>query len=271
MPGELNEVSAVFRSLALDAPHLPDALLAHLAQNESLDPEEKARVEAHLAACTRCHTDLESLRAYKHTLAGFETESMPVVDAEPAPRPQKPKNAPRQPWIPIALALNALGLGAIYGKVVSGQSATAPKPLTATPQRISSASEPPVNDLGRVRAAYEAQLIQAKTKTMALEKEVAALKARVGSSGAPAPEGIVLAPGKRSVLTWPAVPKASAYRIVVAGPGNNVLFRSETKLPSWKPPKPLQTKTNYRALIQNLDAKSQPFGEIRELRFSLGK
>jgi hypothetical protein len=269
MPGELNEVSAVFRSLALDAPHLPDALLARLAQNEPLDPEEKVRVEAHLAACTRCHTDLESLRAYKNTLAGSATQSV-FVDAEPASRPEKSKNAPKQPWIPIALALNALGLGAIYGKV-SGPSATAPKPLTATPQRIRSASEPPVNDLGRVRAAYETQLIQAKTKTMALEKEVAALKVRVGSGGALAPEGIVLASGKLSVLTWPAVPKASAYRIVVAGPSNNVLFRSETKLPSWKLPKPLQTKTNYRALIQNLDARSQPFGEIRELRFSLGK
>lgn len=100
----------------MDAPHPERALLAYL-RNE-LAPDERARVDAHLAACAACRASLDAFAALVAGLA----ESAP---AAPAPdwvryaaevRARVARPAPSRWWTerlaPLALA-GALGAGLV--------------------------------------------------------------------------------------------------------------------------------------------------------------
>ncbi|HHO68050.1 MAG TPA: hypothetical protein ENK12_03365 [Gammaproteobacteria bacterium] len=88
----------------------PDELLVFHV-NGTLDAEERAQVEAHLADCPRCREEVEFLRALRSSMQASAADAEPDDMAWPrlqrAIRKEKTGQRPRR-WLPAALAASLL-------------------------------------------------------------------------------------------------------------------------------------------------------------------
>jgi hypothetical protein len=89
--------------------HLPIELLsAHLDGETS--PEERARVEAHLAGCERCRSALDDLRAIAEASARIVTPDLPEGLRERVMASVGRPGTARRAWIGAAASIAAMGL-----------------------------------------------------------------------------------------------------------------------------------------------------------------
>jgi len=90
--------------------HLGELLSAHL--DDEVTPEERTRIEAHLAGCSECSRELEDLDAARSAI-----RTLPLLDP---PRGLVPRPAARAPWLRRrwvaaagAIAAGALAVGLV--------------------------------------------------------------------------------------------------------------------------------------------------------------
>ncbi|MBB6049969.1 zf-HC2 domain-containing protein [Armatimonas rosea] len=325
----------LYQSLFGGSVHLPAELLI-AAVEERVTLRERSRVEAHLAACTRCRDDLQALRHFAErqpsaptpelvitalpdpatppelTLTEEPERTTPVLrlaetaelGTSPAPASSlrhQAKAAPRRlAWVPLAfLALNALGLGAVY-RLTSSRSTPAPTPpRAATPAPRTDAA--PAPELARFQAAYELQLAQERGKVAQLEKQVQALRLapkptlppkpvppiRITATPLPLPVLLPPRPSRKSTtglgvvaepvlapksltlaslsvhpqLHWAPVPRASSYSAVLTDSVGKPITTTELRKPEWRVAAALKRGETYRWSVVPRDRAKKPLGE----------
>lgn len=96
----------------------PDDLLAAYVDG-ALAPEERAAVDAHLAACARCREEVDLARRAVEALASLSEEPVPLGVTAPVLAEARRRAEPRRPrWVP---ALAAAAVLALAGAVVLPQ------------------------------------------------------------------------------------------------------------------------------------------------------
>lgn len=210
----------------------------------------------------------------------------PAPLARPAPKPtltSKPRrvtpasSTPRRalPYlIPgLFLAVNALGLGALYG-VLSRNQAAAPasKNTPATPVTTMK----PADNLAQLQSAYERLLAQERGKSAGLEKRLQKLKQ------APAPKPVAQAPSVKGerlldpgdlaliqsatslsvhpVLTWKAVSRARSYTAELTDATGKVVVKTQLKDNEWRVAAALLRGQTYHWSVTALDRDGKPLG-----------
>lgn len=319
----LEVTEAFYESLLGASVHLPDELLLCAVEGRAT-ARERSRIEAHLAGCGRCRADFQALQHFAERQPSAPAPSLIIaalpeqvpgpsappeltLTEDPEPLPMSPpalrfaeapaagvavskSRAPAPaPWIALAfLALNALGLGAVY-RAFSTQRA----PAKAAPV-VSAAPQPPQGessaDRARFQAAYERQLAQERGKLAQLEKQLQAL--RLTPRPLP-PQGKPTVPpalpqAKRALgvktkqpallrptslpltalsvhpeLTWKPVPKASRYSAELTDATGKSVSKSELRQPLWRVAAALQRGETYRWSVTPLDRESKPLGEAQ--------
>jgi Putative zinc-finger len=310
---ELRTVEALYLSVLGKTPHLPDELLLR-AVEERLTPREQSRVEAHLAACTRCRQDFQALRHFAErqsppptpTLVLTEERELPkkptelprpeeetpppppsipvlrVVESSPPPRATpapKPTTAPRpetlsgQPpyWLVVTglfLALNALGLGALYRRYQP-----TPRPIATPPMASPGAPGAAASsDIKLLQAAYERERAQLRGKIGLLEKQLQGRK-QATSDPAPAQRAVATSAlfSPRSIavdrtpysltvhpmVTWVSTPRAHHYTTELFDEGNKQLIKTQTTLPEWRIATALTRGKRYRWKITPQDRSNK--------------
>jgi anti-sigma-K factor RskA len=175
------------------SPHEQAQMLLPWYVNGTLDAQEKADVEAHLAACAECRTDVEAER-----MLAAELESMPletahgwealarrldVVAPEPEPEPARPIAFLRRPvrlgWAIAAQALAAALVFAVMTAVPGAPSAPIYHALgsrsAAAPANIVVLFDPQTSEQAMRAALIEAdaRLVDGPTATGAYMAHVA--------------------------------------------------------------------------------------------------
>ena len=213
----------------------------------------------------------------------------PAPPARPTPKPalisSKPRRAtpasatsptPRRPLpylIPgIFLAVNALGLGALYGALTRNQAAPTVKNTPATPIT----STKPGDNLAQLQSAYERLLAQERGKSAGLEKRLQKLKqapAPKSAAQAPSVKGErLLEPGELALaqsavslsvhpgLTWKSVSRARSYAAELTDATGKVVVKTQLKDNEWRVAAALLRGQTYHWSVTALDRDDKPLG-----------
>lgn len=286
----LQEAEAFYRGVLGAEAHLPEALLLRVVQGQ-MTALEKARVEAHLMACSRCQRDVQALYLVAQPAAATAAPTPPAPTAEPAAldtpahTPSPVARAPKRPSLPalpalrspvlplLFLAVNALGLGGIYSAVTRRSST--PRP---TPAPVVTASPAPTEDLNRFRAAYEAQLSLERGRVAQLEKQVETLKQLPKTVASPSPTGsttVRLKPeairvpiltqravslSARPAIVWKPTPKATSYSVELLSASGKRVEKAVVRKTEWRTTKTLKRGTTYRWRVTALGKTKKPLG-----------
>ncbi len=314
---DLKAVEAFYQSVLGSLPHLPAELLLS-AVEERLSPREQNRVDDHLGACEHCRQDFQALRRFAEqqpsaprpalvissplgTGSSEETlsESAPVLRVVEAPSslaaPTSPTKAShsapkpaRSALIPgLFLALNALGLGALYGKL-------SPKtPATAPSAPISAPTASPAPDTAHLQAVYERERAQLRGKISQLEKQLQTLRGTgasplaatspltppvaakpVGVSALFPPSSLIVDRPPISltvhpIITWKATPKVHHYSAELVDPKGKPLVKTQTTQAEWRITTALARGKSYRWKITPQDRNNKPLSKPRVGMFSV--
>ncbi|WP_395090056.1 hypothetical protein [Armatimonas sp.] len=307
---DLKAVEAFYLSVLGSLPHLPVELLLS-AVEERLSPREQSRVDDHLGACEYCRQDFQALRRFAKQqpsaprpalVISFpldtdspeenHSESAPVLRVVEAPSlatapsptmaSQSTAKPARSALIPgLFLALNALGLGALYGKL-------APKtPVTTPSAPISAPAASPAPDTTRLQAVYERERAQLRGKISQLEKQLQTLR----STGAPSltppvaakPVGVsaLFPPSSllvdrppisltvHPIISWKATPKVHHYSAELVDPKGKSLVKTQTTQAEWRITTALARGKSYRWKITPQDRSNKPLSKPRVGVFSV--
>lgn len=287
----LQEAEAFYRGVLGAEAHLPEALLLRVVQGQ-MTALEKARVETHLMACSRCQRDVQALYLVAQPAAATAPVSAPTAEPAapdtPAHTPSPVARAPKLPSFPalpalpalrspvlplLFLAVNALGLGGIYSAVTRRSSA--PRP---TPSPVVTTSPAPTEDLNRFRAAYEAQLSLERGRVAQLEKQVEALKQLPRTEASPSPTGsttVRLKPeairvpiltqravslSARPAIVWKPTPKAASYSVELLSASGKRVEKVVVRKTEWRTTKTLKRGATYRWRVTALGKTKKPLG-----------
>ena len=206
-----------------------------------------------------------------------------VVEAPSSPTASQPAARPaRSALIPgLFLALNALGLGALYGKL-------APKTPALVPSAPSSApAVSPAPDTTRLQAAYERERAQLRGKISQLEKQLQILR---GTGASPLTATSPLAPPMAAkpvgvsalfppssllvdrppisltvhpIITWKATPKVHHYSAELVDPKGKSLVKTQTTQAEWRITTALARGKSYRWKITPQDRSNKPLSKPR--------
>lgn len=288
---EFKAVEAFYQGVLGSLPHLPDALLIG-AVEERLSPREQNRVETHLGACARCRQDFQALRRFAEqqpsapapalVIAPLETPSsegsapdgapvLRVVEVSPTAPVSLPVPKPiRSFLIPgLFLALNAVGLGALYGMLSPKRTSPSSAPPLPTPTATASL------DTGRLQAAYERERAQLRGKISQLEKQLQALRSPatpsptqkvLGPSGLFPPSSLLLdrQPVSLTVhptVVWKAMPQVHHYTAELFDAKDKPLVKSQTNKAEWRIATALVRGKSYHWKITPEDRSNQPLGK----------
>lgn len=320
---ELTSVATLYQSLLGLSVHLPPELLLGMVEGR-VSARERSRIEAHVAGCSRCRTDLDALQRFAEHQPGAPVPTL-VITTEPeaappaltlteeptrvaqeteneletppslrlastttrSPRPSPSRPSPR-PWVPLAfLALNALGLGALWRTYSSR-----PVPTVSTSSQATPPPPPPAatsalpTDLARFRAAYERELAQERGKNAQLQKKLEALQSkpvapspvgkptpgpgksptalRVGTQSAPlfSTGSLRLTElSRHPELRWKPVAGAGRYAVALTDSRDKLIVNTLLRKPEWRIAAALKRGETYRWTVAALDAQNQPLGE----------
>ncbi len=314
---DIKTITALYRSVTGYVPHLPDELLLSYVESR-VTPREQSRIEAHLEACLQCREDFQALRHFVQGQPAPPTPKlvMTVVEESPASSeepdlelstrmpeappvglvitdPLEPLPAPsslpkRRRPLPLLvpglfLALNALGLGAIYGGISRNRGMAPPSKPTVAP-----ASPTPTSNLPQIQSAYERRLAQERGKIARLEKLLEKLKSASPSKPTTKtlsppkgqrllpPGGLSLTQSQTSLsihptLSWEVVPRANRYAAEINDTRGKLIVKTQLGNTEWHVAAALQRGKVYQWKVTPFGPEGKALKPVQTGKLTIAK